>query len=128
GEKYHFSISHCGDYAAVIVSKEMRVGIDIELIRQKIELIKHKFLNDTEILLLKANDLQQLTLLWNCKEAVFKWYGKGGLDFKKNIVIEKIQIHNDRGIVDCLFTMDRKRRIEIDFCFFQNLCLAWIAE
>ncbi|MDQ6844770.1 MAG: 4-phosphopantetheinyl transferase, partial [Bacteroidota bacterium] len=41
GEKYHFSISHCGDYAAVIVSKEMRVGIDIELIRQKIELIKH---------------------------------------------------------------------------------------
>src|SRR5687768_3039321 len=31
GEAYHFSISHCGDYAAAIVSKDMRVGIDIEI-------------------------------------------------------------------------------------------------
>ena len=27
-EPYHFSISHCGDYAAAIVSREFRVGID----------------------------------------------------------------------------------------------------
>ncbi|MEP6514059.1 MAG: 4-phosphopantetheinyl transferase, partial [Parafilimonas sp.] len=26
GEQYHFSISHCGDYAAVIVSSTDRVG------------------------------------------------------------------------------------------------------
>jgi phosphopantetheinyl transferase len=29
-EQYHFSISHCGDYAAAIVSKDKRVGIDVE--------------------------------------------------------------------------------------------------
>ena len=30
-EAYHFSISHCGDFAAAIVSRDKRVGIDIEL-------------------------------------------------------------------------------------------------
>ena len=38
-EAYHFSISHCGDYAAVIVSKEYRVGVDVELVNDKIEKI-----------------------------------------------------------------------------------------
>src|SRR5580765_6786569 len=47
-EEYHFSISHCGDYAAVIVSEEKRVGIDIELVTPKIEKIKHKFLGVEE--------------------------------------------------------------------------------
>ena len=45
-EQYHFSISHCGDYAAVIVSKGRRVGIDIELVTPKVEKIRHKFLNE----------------------------------------------------------------------------------
>src|SRR5687768_8575518 len=36
-EDYHFSISHCGDYAGVIVSKNRKVGIDIELVTPKIE-------------------------------------------------------------------------------------------
>ena len=30
-EQYHFSISHCGDYAAAIVSSDQRVGVDIEI-------------------------------------------------------------------------------------------------
>src|SRR5699024_2654722 len=31
-EAFHFSISHCGDFAAVIVSRAKRVGVDIELV------------------------------------------------------------------------------------------------
>ncbi|MBS1654703.1 MAG: 4-phosphopantetheinyl transferase, partial [Bacteroidetes bacterium] len=48
-EAYHFSISHCGDYAAAIVSKSSRVGIDIEIPTSKIESIKHKFLSGEEL-------------------------------------------------------------------------------
>jgi phosphopantetheinyl transferase len=40
-EPYHFSISHCGDYAAVIVSKTFRVGVDVELVNLKIEQIQY---------------------------------------------------------------------------------------
>ena len=47
-EAYHFSISHCGNFAAAIVSKTNRVGVDIELVSSKIEKIKHKFLSEKE--------------------------------------------------------------------------------
>ena len=47
-EAFHFSISHCGDYAAAIVSKTNRVGVDIEVVGEKIEKIKDKFLSDEE--------------------------------------------------------------------------------
>ena len=30
-EPFHFSISHCGDYAAAIVSKTHRVGVEIHV-------------------------------------------------------------------------------------------------
>lgn len=133
-EKYHFSISHCGDYAAVIVSHEKRVGIDIELVTPKIELIQHKFLSEEEIGMVNGQwsmingQLQLLTLLWNCKEAVFKWYGNGGVDFKKNIVIVKISKDGDSGIVDCLFLKEEKISLQIHFIFFDKVSLAWVSQ
>src|SRR4030095_2593149 len=45
---YHFSISNCGDYAAVIVSCKSRVGVDIELFNRKIGAVSHKFLSEKE--------------------------------------------------------------------------------
>ncbi|HUR10411.1 MAG TPA: hypothetical protein VM012_03540, partial [Flavitalea sp.] len=41
-EQYHFSISHCGNFAAAIVSNKERVGIDIELITSRILMIAPK--------------------------------------------------------------------------------------
>ncbi len=128
GEKYHFSISHCGDYAAVIISEKMRMGIDIELITPKIELIKHKFLVEKEMALITHDFHSYLTLLWSCKEAVFKWYGYGGVDFKKHIVIENLHFNNGYGIVNCLFLKANEKRLVINFNFFKNLSLAWIAD
>src|ERR1043165_22856 len=49
GEQYHFSISHCGDFAAAIVSKDQRVGVDIEIPVEKIERIRDKFLSTDDI-------------------------------------------------------------------------------
>src|SRR5689334_3437584 len=81
-EIYHFSISHCSEYAAAIVSKTKRVGVDIELPTHKVERIKNKFLREEELSMVIGKfqnrehsfpfDIEQLTLLWSCKEAVFK--------------------------------------------------------
>src|SRR5579863_6396915 len=38
-EKYHFSISHFGDYAAAMVSRTCRVGVDVEKAAPAIEKI-----------------------------------------------------------------------------------------
>src|SRR6202035_3577071 len=77
-EKYHFSISHCGPYAAAIVSTNSRVGVDIEMVSPKIALIRQKFLSPAEFELAAGrialadnpqdHYLELLTLLWSAKE------------------------------------------------------------
>ncbi|MEN9598679.1 MAG: hypothetical protein RL596_990 [Bacteroidota bacterium] len=89
-EQYHFSISHCGRFAAAIVSSDKRVGIDIENITERVHKIKHKYLNSSELKAIAnfRNQTDILTLLWSCKEAMFKWWGRGELDFRQNMHIE----------------------------------------
>ena len=132
-EEYHFSISHCGDYAAVIVSKDHRVGIDIELVTPKVEKIKHKFLNEEEIELVNGQwsmvngEIRLLILLWCCKEAVFKWYGSGEVDFKDDIHLRPFDLNVDEGIISCEFVKDEKFSLNIQYIFFDGLYLAWVA-
>jgi 4'-phosphopantetheinyl transferase EntD len=66
-EAYHFSISHCGDFAAAIVSKTKRVGVDIEIPTEKIIRISHKFLNQQETIMLNqwnGFDTEELSTLF----------------------------------------------------------------
>ncbi len=127
-EEYHFSISHCGDYAAVIVSKDHRVGIDVELVTPKVEKVKRKFLSNEELSNIQHStfNIQHLTLLWCCKEAVFKWYGNGGVDFKDHILIKPFDINSDEGIINCEFVKAGKDLLNIQYKFFDGLCLAWV--
>jgi len=141
-EEYHFSISHCGDYAAVIVSKDHRVGVDIEVVSDKVERIKHKFLKAGELKLVAGcrlpvagnsinhsaiQPINNLTLLWCCKEAVFKWYGKGDVDFKKDINVNPVEIRKEEGVIKCRFSKEEPVDLNIEYKMFNELCLAWVA-
>ncbi|MEO9144322.1 MAG: 4'-phosphopantetheinyl transferase superfamily protein [Ginsengibacter sp.] len=138
--KFHFSISHCADYAAVIISENELVGIDVELITPKIELVRNKFLREDEINLLSdVNYLssqdsyqdvshQLLTLFWSTKECIFKWYGRGKLSFKNNMSIEKLFFENKQGFIDARFMKEETVNLKIEFRFFGKLCLAWVVE
>ena len=142
-EKYHFSISHCGHYAAAIVSRNSRVGVDIELITPRIELVAPKFLsaeesqffNEDYILFLEQWGLRGqfhqefLTLIWSSKEAIFKWYGRGELDFKKDMQLEG-NINMDGEWIKLPFVFNKRRKIHlgIEARTFeeQALALAWV--
>ncbi len=128
GTTFHFSISHCGNFAAAIVSENKVVGIDVELVTPKIELIKNKFLSGKEIKLLSTENFELLTILWSCKEAVYKWYGQGGVDFKSHIVIKNISVNRNSGIVECRFMKNEMKELIIHFNIFENLCLAWVVN
>jgi phosphopantetheinyl transferase len=131
--QFYFSVSHCGDYAAVIVSKNKTVGIDVELITPKIDLVKDKFLTEYE-LKLSATTLNQpdainykmLTLFWSSKEAIYKWYGKGALSFKRNIGMDGLFFENEKGCINAHFIKDERIELKIEFKFFDKLCLAWV--
>jgi len=128
-EAYHFSISHCGDFAAAIVSSERRVGIDIEIPTEKIERISAKFLNEEELRWLDritpADRENFLTLLWSAKESVFKWYGDGEVDFRQHILLQEFQ-WGETGLLDTRFIKAEARLLPIQYMLFPSLCLAWV--
>jgi len=124
-EAYHFSISHCRDYAAVMISKVFRAGVDIELVNDKIERILHKFLTDEERLLMYEGAVQKTaTLFWSVKESIYKWQGTGGTDFKKHIRIEKYTGNLDKGIVYCQFK--NQISLQVHYLFFNGNFLTWV--
>ena len=85
------SISHSGNYAAVITSN-YNVGIDIEKISDKAIKIKHKFLQIELNYPIEFNN--QISLIyWNIKESIYKAMGITGIDFKKNILALPLDIN-----------------------------------
>ena len=126
--QFHFSISHCGDYAAAIVSQDRRVGIDIEIPLKKITRIADKFLSENEKNIFQvSNDtetqanLQQLTLLWSTKEAIFKWYGDGGVDFRQHIHL----LSQSSSQMKTHFVKTGSGLI-VDYKIFDALVLTWV--
>ena len=83
----YISISHSSDVAAIIYSPDHPVAIDIEHIDPRIQIVAKRMFSDEE--LAAANgDLEKLTILWNCKECVFKLAQDDGIDFRKMIEVD----------------------------------------
>lgn len=141
-EQYHFSISHCADYAAAIVSVTDRVGIDIELVRPAIEKVKHKFTTADELAFLngeyrsflhqfgleKKIEQEFLTLIWSAKETMFKWYGEGQMDFRRHMQLNgAVHFSDDEQItLPFLFTKNQMRFLNVQARMFGEFVLAWL--
>ena len=134
-EAYHFSISHCGDYAAVMVSSSLRVGVDVELVTKKTDKIKHKFLSVIEIDMIAAVAKSTpmlpdslLTSAWSIKEALYKWYGDGEIDFIDHLHIDSIELSGDKGIAHCSVSKKLHVKLEVHLLFFNNNSIAWVTS
>lgn len=146
-ELFHFSISHCGDFAAAIVSTQNRVGVDIELVTEKIGRIEHKFVSEEERLKIEGLRFEvelknqqpatpnsefttlnaQLTLIWSCKEAVFKWYGSGNVDFKKHMQLQSMETSDAKLFqMAMLFKKGEYRLLHLQSRLFDDLCLSYV--
>jgi 4'-phosphopantetheinyl transferase EntD len=145
GEPYHFSISHCGAFAAAIVSRCSRVGVDIELVTPRITRVADKFLNEGEMHFFNDDyafflegwglrgrvEQEFLTLVWSAKEALFKWYGRGELDFKRHMQLTgNIRIEGDLIKLPFVFEKDEMILLDLDARIFdeQALTLAWVVS
>ena len=98
------SISHSGNYAAVIMS-DHSVGIDIETINDRILKIKSKYL-ETELNYPSELNTETSLIYWNIKESVFKAVDKSGIDFKKNILVPPLDIK--KNVVKSWYINDDK--------------------
>lgn len=136
-DAFHFSISHCGNYAAAIVSTSQRIGIDIEIPTPKVARIRHKFLHAVEWEGVEGSAnydqnsqdkeiTNRLTLLWSAKEAVFKWYGNGEVDFSEHIRLQTTSLHaSGNGIIQASFLKEGAIHLSLPYIIFDDICLVW---
>ncbi len=133
-DAYHFSISHCADYAAVIVSSLNRVGVDIEVVSEKVERIGDKFLSQQEKHVISEllqeqrsmTSTQLATLVWSIKESMFKWYGLGAIDFKEHLHIDKIDVSTNQFTAQCSFMKGPGQSLKASGLLFNNNVLTWL--
>lgn len=130
-DPFHFSISHCGEYAAAIISPNYRVGVDIELYTEKVHKIKHKFLNEAEMHFVHSYNVamqtQILTLLWSCKEAMFKWYGLGDVDFSTMLLTQPFEL-KPMGTIQAVFNNQLLHQsLTLEYQLLNDMCAVWVA-
>lgn len=79
------SVSHSGSLLALSRSKKEH-GIDLERLDERIIRLASKFCNPTELQVPDYIDpIFWYTLIWSCKEALYKVDGIGNLEFKAQI-------------------------------------------
>ena len=131
---FDFSLTHCADHAAAIVSTAGPVGIDLEQPGDRIFRIRHKFLSDQDqACLQKDAELSQLqegsaaaqwlTRCWSAKESIYKWNGLPGIDFRDNIRLEKVDTQGKT--LHFLFTPTH-RAVQVHYEVVQGMELTWV--
>ena len=94
----YISISHSKNLVAIVASKK-KVGLDIEQISEKPLRLSSKFISKDSCINLSE---EKATLIWCCKEAVFKWHQKGNVDFINDIRLNQFEL-KEKGEIECCF-------------------------
>jgi phosphopantetheinyl transferase len=117
----HISITHSHNFTGIIVSETDEVGIDIEMQRDKILRIAHKFTPIQEYKTLANSEalMRKLTIVWGAKESLYKIYAQQGLSFLRHIDVMDFSFDDTRTVAEILYKGE-KTYYEIDFLEFEG--------
>ncbi len=116
------SISHSDDLIGFIWHPDKVCGIDIEPVSIRMKRIAQKAFSESEISMY-GYDPEKLTLLWCCKETIYKMSDLKGLSFKDNINI--ISVSEDKS-VDCrLIYRNKDYKIMLHYTKELNNVICW---
>ncbi len=118
---FSISISHSALLVAVMGHPQREVGIDVQLLNPKLERIAAKFLSASELAALpETGRLQALHIYWGAKEALYKLYGKKGVEFKSQLAVERLPSLTKAQVGGSILMPDAKSR--------HLLAYEWIGE
>ena len=122
----HISITHSFTFSGVIVS-DKEVGIDIEMQRDKIAVIAHKFVDYEFNYLDKSADdyINKLTVIWGIKESLYKLFATPGMLFKEHFLVIPFTF-DDGETIAWIDYKDRKYRYNTAFLEFEGFTCAYV--
>lgn len=120
--KYNISLSHSRNFVCILLSENKPPGIDIEHIAERVLKVKHKFLSNKE--LEWCNTLEQHTLCWSAKEAIFKTIGEG-IDFK-DILIHAFNSNKKNGSFNATILNNKNNKsYSVQYSIIENDALTY---
>lgn len=126
---HHISLSHSYEYAAVMISEDKAVGIDIEIIKDKIERVAKKFLSGREIDFIdKKNKIEHLYICWCAKEAVYKLQGKRNVSFLHNIRLYPFVCCERGKITAKLIAEGAEKTFIVHYEKYENYMIGYVAD
>lgn len=125
----HISITHSFGFSAIIISTE-NVGIDIEMNREKIVRIAEKFIDsEFEYLDTENKYIEQLSVIWGAKEALYKMCNSRSLSFKQDMHVHKFDLNSEMvtANIQCKHLKFTKN-FRLHFESFENYTLVYALE
>ncbi len=90
---WQISISHTRGYVAVLLSRSLRPGIDIEQYGTRVRRIARRFIHPEEVVsVYQETDVWSLLLHWSAKEVMFKCLDKEKVDFAEHLRIAPFEV------------------------------------
>ena len=119
------SITHSFERSGIVISNKP-VGIDIEMERNKILKIAHKFTPIQEYRTLANEEalIRKLSLVWCAKESLYKLYAQPGLSFLQHIIVDDFSLESDQTTASIVFN-GIESRYQVYFMEFDGYSFAY---
>jgi 4'-phosphopantetheinyl transferase len=123
---FNISISHSYEFTSILMSKDRRVGIDLEYMSHRISGIADRFMHESE----KVTDDQamvqyHLYIYWCAKEALYKICDKRDIHFKKDIIINPFDPEEKGELTGTVKTGRGKEKFNLNYFRINNYTIVW---
>jgi phosphopantetheinyl transferase len=112
----HISISHSHEFSAIAIS-DLNIGIDIEVLKEKVLKIAPKFMDIKHLENLELEGkIKKATVIWGIKESIFKIKNEVGISFPNHIFEDDFNLEDKKTSALLKFNnKDEKFKVEFDF-------------
>jgi phosphopantetheinyl transferase len=123
----HFiSISHSNKLTAILISKDERVGIDLEYMRANINAFSSKFINKKEKITRRwADRTYHLYIHWCAKEAIYKICDKEGINIVRDITIDPFDVRDSGEIKGGVSNERITEQFTLYYSRYDNYTIVW---
>lgn len=123
----HFiSITHSNKLTAILMSRNERVGIDLEYMRLNINAFASKFLNKREKITRRwADRTYHLYIHWCAKEAMYKICDKEGINIVNDITIEPFEVRESGEIRGSVKNERMDDQFTLYYSKYDNYTIVW---
>ena len=129
GNTHSISISHSNSLTAVLISKDKKVGIDLEFMSGKISKVADKFINKNESVTSNPEMKKyHLYLHWCAKEALYKICDKQDINFRDGLTIAPFE-PDDHGFMNGhVVNGNGEQDFELEYLHHDNYALVWCVK